>query len=324
MEAIHAFYPRSIVVLSRSFSRHPVLRAELVKQYETVAFNDSGITLSGYELVEFLKPHDAAIVALERIDEDVLKQLPNLRVISKYGVGLDNIDLHAAARSGIRVGWQGGVNRRSVAELMIAFAIAGLRGVTVSHQDLQAGVWRQYRGRQLSNATVGLIGFGYVGQEIAHLLKAFGATVIAYDIRELSRVAANLGVALVTLDELLRRVDVVSLHVPYTAQTAGIIGADQIALMRAGAILINTARGGLVDEAAALTALQEGKLAAFCLDVYAVEPPSNKRMFDIPGFIGTAHIGGSSEEAVLAMGRAAIAGLREACDPLSFVPEYAL
>ena len=109
--------PTSIGVLSRSFSRHPVLRAELLAAYPTAVFNDSPHTLGGQALADFLAPHDAAIVALEHVDAALLGGLPNLRIISKYGVGLDNIDLHAAARIGIRIGWEGGVNRRSVAEL---------------------------------------------------------------------------------------------------------------------------------------------------------------------------------------------------------------
>jgi D-3-phosphoglycerate dehydrogenase len=295
---------------------------EMLQSYSNVSFNETGVTLSGSDLIEFLKPHDAAVVALERLDATVLDKLPNLRTISKYGVGLDNIDLHAAARRGIRVGWRGGVNRRSVAELVIALAIAGLRGIMVSHQEVRKGVWQQYRGRQVSDSVVGLIGFGHVGQEVARLLSAFGATVLACDVRDVKEEAAEIGVLLVGLEDLLCRADVVSLHVPLTPLTANMIGINQIASMRPGAVLINTARGGLVDEAVAQAALQAGKLDAVCFDVFSSEPPGDLSIFETRGFIGTAHIGGSSDEAVLAMGRAAIAGLREARDPLSFIQRY--
>ena len=315
--------PTSIGVLSRSFSRHPVLRAELLAAYPTAVFNDSPHTLGGQALADFLAPHDAAIVALEHVDAALLGGLPNLRIISKYGVGLDNIDLHAAARIGIRIGWEGGVNRRSVAELAIAFMIVGLRGVMVSHEEIRRGIWRQYRGRQLSDATVGLIGFGHVGRDVARLLRAFNSRVLAHDIRDVAGPAADLGVEVVGLERLLESADVVSLHIPLTRRTARMFDASRIATLKPGAVLVNTARGGLVDEEALRLALIEGRLAGACFDVFATEPPDNAELFAAPGFIGTAHIGGSAEEAVLAMGRAAIAGLDRATDPLSFIPDWA-
>jgi D-3-phosphoglycerate dehydrogenase len=315
--------PASIGVLSRSFSRHPVLRAELLAAYPAAVFNDSPHTLSGEALADFLAPHGAAIVALEQLDATLLGRLPELRVISKYGVGLDNIDLHAAARLGIRIGWEGGVNRRSVAELAIGFMIAGLRGVMVSHEEIRSGLWRQYRGRQLSDVTVGLIGFGHVGQDVARLLRAFGSSVLAHDIRDIAAPAAELGAEITALETLLATADVVSLHVPLTCRTAGMFDASRLSALKPGAVLVNTARGGLVDEAALRLALIEGRLAGACFDVFAAEPPDPTGLFATPGFIGTAHIGGSAEEAVLAMGRAAITGLDRATDPLSFIPEWA-
>ncbi len=315
--------PTSVGVLSRSFSRHPVLRAELLAAYPAAVFNDSPHTLGGQALADFLVPHDAAIVALEQVDATLLENLPRLRIISKYGVGLDNIDLHAAARLGIRVGWEGGVNRRSVAELTIAFMIAGLRGVIVSHEEIRCGIWRQYRGRQLSGATVGLIGFGHVGRDVARLLRAFNSRVLAHDIRDITTPATELGVETVGLEALLASADVVSLHVPLTRRTAGMLDASRLSALKPGAVLVNTARGGLVDEAALRLALIEGRLAGACFDVFGTEPPDPAELFATPGFIGTAHIGGSAEEAVLAMGRAAIAGLDRATDPLSFIPDWA-
>jgi D-3-phosphoglycerate dehydrogenase len=313
----------SIGVLSRSFSRHPVLRAELLAAHPAAVFNDSPHTLAGQALTDFLAPHDAAIVALEQVDAALLERLPRLRIISKYGVGLDNIDLQAAARRGIRIGWEGGVNRRSVAELTIALMIAGLRGVMVSHEEIRRGVWRQYRGRQLSEVTVGLIGFGHVGRDVARLLRAFGSRVLAHDIRDIAAPAAGLGAEVTGLETLLPTADVVSLHVPLTRRTAGLLDASRISALKPGAVLVNTARGGLVDEAALCRALTGGRLAGAGFDVFAIEPPGHPELFAAPGFIGTAHIGGSAEAAVLAMGRAAIAGLDRATDPLSFIPDWA-
>jgi len=312
----------SLAVLSRSFSRHEILRPETLARYPGAVFNDSGRTLAGDELIAFLAPHDAAIVALEKFDEALFSALPRLKIISKYGVGLDNVDLHAAARRGVKVGWRGGVNRRSVSELALSFMIAGLRGLGHCQAEILNGVWRQYVGRQLSDVTVGLVGFGAVGQDLAGLLRAFGTRVVAHDIRDLSQAASGLGVELVSLDELLARSDVVSLHVPLTRLTAGLIDADRLARMRPGAVLVNTARGGLIDEEAARAALLDGRLAGLCLDVFAVEPPSAAPLFGTPGFLGTSHIGGSAREAQLAMGRAAIQGLSEARDALAFIPDW--
>jgi len=309
-------------VLSRSFSRHPALRAELLAQYPRAVFNDSGAILKGQALIDFVAPHEAAIVGLETIDDALMAALPKLRILSKYGVGLDNIDLEAAARRGLKVASQPGVNRRSVAELAISYMICGLRGVMVSFDEVRRGVWRQYVGRQLSNATVGLIGFGHVGCEVALLLRAFGSRVLAHDIRDIAAPAARLAVQPVDLTSLFEKSDVVSLHVPLTARTANMLGEADFAAMKPGVVIVNVARGGLIDEAALDRALRSGQVAAACLDVFAREPPEDSALFSRPGFLGTAHIGGSAEEAILAMGRAALHGLSAAGDPRALTPAW--
>ncbi len=314
--------PASVAVLSRSFSRHPALRAELLAQYPRAVFNDSGAILKGQALIDFVAPHEAAIVGLETIDDALMAALPKLRILSKYGVGLDNIDLEAAARRGLKVASQPGVNRRSVAELAISYMICGLRGVMVSFDEVRRGVWRQYAGRQLSNATVGLIGFGHVGFEVALLLRAFGSRVLAHDIRDIAAPAARLDVQPVDLTSLFEKSDVVSLHVPLTARTANMLDEFAFAAMKPGVVIVNVARGGLIDEAALDRALRSGQVAAACLDVFAREPPEDSELFSRPGFLGTAHIGGSAEEAILAMGRAALHGLSAAGDPRALIPAW--
>ncbi|WP_430912055.1 phosphoglycerate dehydrogenase [Methylobacterium sp. sgz302541] len=315
--------PTRIAVLSRSFSRHPILRAELQARYPEASFNDTGRTLAGEELLGFLAGHDGAIVALEKMDAATLAAATDLKIIGKYGVGLDNVDLHACAAQGMLLGWSGGVNRRSVAELAISFMIAGLRGVTVSQAEIRAGIWRQFPGRQVSDVTVGLVGCGHVGQELARLLRCFGTRVIAHDLRDFPEFYAANDVTPVSLDALTEQADVISLHVPLTPKTRHLFDADRLSRMKRGAIIVNTARGGLVDEAALEEALVSGQLGAACFDVFEVEPPSRTSLLALPNFLATAHIGGSAEEAVLAMGRAAIDGLSNAVDPLSHIPEWA-
>jgi phosphoglycerate dehydrogenase-like enzyme len=296
-----------VAVTSRSFSRHPVLRAELLEQHPDVRFNDEGLSLRGESLVEFLQGCEMAITALEPIDDELLRQLPELRVISKVGVGTDMIDLRALEQHNVRLVLTPGTNARSVAELVVAFSICALRHVPSSGQELRAGTWSQPKGRLLSDRTIGLIGFGAVGREVAELLGGFRSPILAYDTVPPASLPSN--VELVELDELLATSEVTSLHVPLTAETRNLIDAAAIAKMPQGAVLINTARGGLVDETALHRARVDGHLAAACLDVFAVEPPDGSPLLELPNVLATPHIGGSTEEAILAMGRAAIAGL---------------
>lgn len=306
-----------VVVASRSFSRHPVLRAELLARYPDATFNDKGLSLAGDALIDFLRSHDKAVIALEKIDGAVLDALPDLRVIAKYGVGFDKIDLHALIERGISLGWTGGVNRRSVAELVIAFAISLLRLIPQANAEVRGGTWRQLIGRQLSDCTVGIIGCGHVGKELARMLRAgFGCTVLANDITDFSDFYAEHGVQPVNLEALLARSDVVSLHLPFDPSTKNILNAERLASMKPGAVLINTARGGLVDEVILKTQLEERALGGAAFDVFAVEPPEDTAILQLSNFLVTPHIGGSAEEAIVAMGRAAIEGLDNSTIPV--------
>lgn len=304
-----------VAVTSRSFSRHPVLRAELLARHPHTTFNDAGASLSGDALVRFLAGHERAITALEIIDDRVLAALPELRVISKYGVGLDMLDLAAMARRGVQLGWTAGINRRSVAELVIGFAIALLRRVPTASAEMRAGAWRQLPGRELSGRTVGIVGCGHVGKELAKLLRAFGCRILAHDIRDYAEFYRRNEIEALALDDLMARADIVTLHVPLDATTRNMIDGRRLALMKPGALLINAARGGIVDEAALRMALEGGRLAGAAFDVFSVEPPDDPALLSLPHFLATPHIGGSTEEAILAMGRAAIDGLEDSKVP---------
>lgn len=304
-----------VAVAARSFVRNPALCAELRAKYPDATVADGTVFLEGDGLVALLRGHDAAIVGLERVDDRVLDQLPELRVISKYGVGLDGVDVAALARRGIRLGWTGGVNRRSVAELTLAFALALLHRVPECDVAMRRGLWHKLVGRELTGKTIGIIGCGFVGQDLVKLLSPFACRVLANDIRDYPEFYRAHHVVAVGLDELLRSSDVVTLHVPLDASTRGMIGAAQIALMPPGSFLINAARGGLVDESAVADALERGHLAGAAFDVFQMEPEANPRLTALPTFLGTPHIGGSSAEAQLAMGRAAIEGLQTARVP---------
>src|SRR4051812_4324988 len=226
------------------------------------------------------------------------------------------IDLDAARRHGVTVRWTPGVNRQAVAELTLCFMIALCRTVVPLAQELAAGGWRHPGGRQISSSTIGVVGCGHVGQQVARICRAFGATVIAHDIRTYDDFYRDTGVTPVAFDTLLQQADIVTLHVPLDATTRGMIDARALALMKPDAFLINTARGGIVDELALKRALVEQRIAGAAFDVFAVEPPADSELLALPAFIGTPHIGGGTREAVLAMGRAAIAGLESTCDAI--------
>ena len=301
-----------VAVTSRSFSRHPTLRAELLERYPNARFNDEGVELRGDALVAFLAGTEKAITALEPIDDDLLSRVPTLRVISKVGVGVDMIDMDALRRHGVRLGWAQGTNARSVAELVVALALSALRRIPQQAAAVRAGVWQQQKGRLLSGRTVGIVGFGAVGGALASLLRGFECELLVYDVRPVD--PARDDVSVVELDELLERSEIVSLHAALTASSHQLIGRAALQRMRPDAILVNTARGALIDEDALAEALSDGRIGAACLDVFTVEPPVGSRLLMLDNVVVTPHIGGSTEEAIVAMGRAAIAGLDSAKD----------
>jgi len=298
-----------IAVCSRSFSRNPVLRKELQDKYSNITFNDKGLSLKGDLLFKFLDKHDKAIVALEKIDSQLLNKLPQLSVISKYGVGLDMIQMDAMRMFNKRLGWKGGVNRRSVSELVISFAIALLRFVPNASHEVLNGSWSQHIGSQLSGKKIGIIGCGHVGKDLVKILQPFDCDIYVNDIRDYSEYYKKYDLQPIPLEDLLMLSDVVTLHVPLDKSTINILNKEKLSLMKSSAILINIARGGLVDEAHLKKILIEKKIAGAAFDVFETEPPQDKELIALTNFIVTPHIGGSSVEAILAMGRAAIEGL---------------
>ena len=298
-----------VAVCSRSFSKNLTLRKELLHQYKKVTFNDEGLKLQGDSLIAFLRGHQKAITALETIDDYVLSQLPELNVISKFGVGIDMIDVKAISKHGKKFGWTGGVNKRSVSELVISFAIALLRHVPASNREVISGTWRQHVGGQLSGRTIGVIGCGHIGKDLIKLLQPFECSILVNDIRKYEDFYKKYNVEYLELEELLKRSDIVTLHVPLDESTKDMLTVDRLALMKKSAILINLARGGLVDEIALKNMLLDKRLSGAAFDVFLEEPPQDQELLSLPNFLVTPHIGGSSQEAILAMGRAAIQGL---------------
>ena len=273
--------------------------------------------MSDEELVEFLSGRDAAVMGLENLTTDMLDRLPELKIISRMGVGLDNVDPAMLRDRGIRIGWTGGTNRRSVAELMVAFSVCALRHVGPLYTAMRNGERpRHLMGRHLSGRIVGLHGCGNVGKDVVRLLQAWDCDILAHDIRDFPDFYAEFGVTPVTFDKLVERSEVLSLHIPLDDTTRGLYSGDVLDRMRDDAVLINTCRGGIIDEHALKECLLDGRLAAACIDAFAVEPPTDDELLNAPNFLCTPHIGGSAAEARLAMGRAAIDGIED-----NFLPE---
>lgn len=309
-----------ICVTSISFSANKHLTDELRKLFPDVTLNVHGEKLEGKSLVNFLENADGAIVGLEKIDPSVMDALPKLKIISKYGVGLDNIDVPYAKSKGVRIGWEGGVNRRSVSELALAFMLGLARNVFFSGIPLKQGKWQKHGGFQLSDAVVGIIGCGFIGEDLLRLLQPFHCKILINDILDKSVEAKCYGASQVSRETLLAESDIVSIHVPLTDETRRFFGRDTLALMKPSAFLINTSRGGVVDQSALKEALQAGAglasstslpgIAGAAIDVFEEEPPSDLEFLSLPNLMVTPHIGGNAKEAIQAMGMAAIKHLK--------------
>jgi phosphoglycerate dehydrogenase-like enzyme len=305
-----------VAVCSRSFSRNILLRNELLSRYPNTKFNDDGHSLNGADLVDFLKGAEKAITALEVIDEEILSQLPDLRVIGKYGVGLDMIDLKAMRQFNVRLGWTGGVNKRSVSEMVVSLAISLLRLIPNANNEVLNGKWRQHIGSLLTGTTIGIIGCGNIGKDLVEILINFNCRILAYDIKNYNEFYDLHNIEPVDLETLLIMSDVVSLHVPLNNSTRNILNSNNLCLMKATSILINTARGGLVDEIALKVQLKNKSITAAAFDVFNEEPPKDFELLHLENFFVTPHIAGSAQESILAMGKSAIDGLDN-----NFIPE---
>jgi len=295
-----------IKVTSPSFCKNEVLTRELSARAFQIVLNTRGDRLHGQSLRDFLADADGAIIGLEKIDAPLLAACPRLQIISKYGVGLDNVDQEACRDRGVAVGWTPGVNRRSVAEMTVGLMIGLTRNLFVTSQKLRLGEWDKNGGRQLSNLRIGIIGLGNVGQELVRLLKPFDCTVWANDIADRDSFCRDEGVMLTTKEAIFSSSDIVTLHVPFTDETRFLINADTLDLMKPDAFLINTSRGGVVDQEALKMALRTRRIAGAAIDVYAHEPPDDHELLELPNLVCTPHIAGNSWEAVVAMGRSAI------------------
>jgi D-3-phosphoglycerate dehydrogenase len=257
--------------------------------------------LKGEDLGRAMADVDAVIVrSATRITRESLQYAQRLQVIGRAGVGVDNIDVAAATERGVAVLNAPSGNTISAAELTCALILACVRRIPQADRSMKSGEWdrKSFTGTELYGKTLGLVGAGRIGGEVARRARAFGMRVCAYDPYLTPERAQALDLELLPLDEVIERADVISLHVPLTEHTSGLIGAERLARMKKGAIIVNAARGGVIDEHALAEALQSGHLGGAALDVYAEEPlPADHPLRNLPNVVLTPHLGASTEEA---------------------------
>jgi D-3-phosphoglycerate dehydrogenase / 2-oxoglutarate reductase len=264
---------RVVRVTSRSFGETSPEAHRLLEAAGLTVIDEPRGPFGGDALVRQLAGAHGAIVGTDELDAAVLDSLPDLRAIVKHGIGVDNIDLPAAQSRGITVANVRGANAGAVADYVVGVMIAVVRRLVAAQASLARGEWSRFVGRDIGEATVGLIGFGRTGRAVARRLAGFGSRIVTVDPALDAHAAALAGVELMPFEDLLRAADVVSLHLPLAAATHHLIDGAALARMKRGAILINAARGELVDERALAAALDAGVLAGAAVDVFDREPP---------------------------------------------------
>lgn len=293
-----------VLVTSTSYGKNdPRLKTELESTVGEVIYNPTGKPLSSAEVKKLLPGIDGYIAGLDVIDRDALQGADCLKVIARYGVGIDSVDLQAAREKNIAVTNTPGANSVSVAELAVGLMLMLARQLSEAVAASRRGQFPRLSGVSLEGKTIGIIGLGSIGKQVALRLSGFDCRLLAYEPNPDRMFAETNHVELVELDALLSAADFVSLHLPLMLETRGMVNAAFLGKMKKGAYLINTARGELVDEAALLEALESGHLKGAALDAFAEEPPKpDHPLLALPQVIATPHLGAQADGATNAMG----------------------
>lgn len=266
-------------------------------------------------LAALSKGVDAVLIrSATKMDAEAISAAKGLKVIARAGVGLDNVEIPAATAAGVMVVNAPTSNIVSAAELAIGLLLASARSISPAHAALKGGKWARskYTGAELFEKTLGIVGFGRIGQLVAHRMQAFGMDVVAYDPYLQPAKAAQLNVKLVELDELLKVSDFITIHLPKTKETANLIGTEALKKVKPTVRIINAARGGVLDESALYEALKNGKVAGAGLDVFATEPCTDSPLFTLDNVVATPHLGASTDEAQERAGIAVAVSVRKA------------
>jgi D-3-phosphoglycerate dehydrogenase len=298
----------NILVTPTSFAKynkdHIFMLENAVKK---VTYNTTGKPLSEKDLIPLVAGIDGFIAGLDDITSGVIKAAWNLKVISRYGTGVDRVDLKAANKAGIFVTNTPGANSISVAELTIGLAISAARNIPEGNTRTKNGSWPRFSGTSLSGKTFGIIGLGSIGKEVAKRLSCFNIKILAYDISFDAGFASRYDIIYADIDRILTSSDFISLHIPVFKDTVNIINRKSLAKMKQGAILINTARGELVDEDALYNSLKSGHLRAAALDAFKEEPPDpQNKLLSLPQVTAVPHMGAATDDASNEMTRISI------------------
>ncbi len=293
-----------ILVTPTSYGKNDSrLKTELEAQVGEVIYNPTGKPLTSMEIAKLLPGIDGYLAGLDGIDANALEKADRLKVIARYGVGVDNVDLSAARKKGIVVTNTPGANSVSVAELAVGLMLALARQIPEAVEAVHQGKWPRYSGVSLEGKTIGILGLGAIGKQLARRLTGFDCKIMAFDPYADSAYAKENHIEIAPMDDVIRQADFVSLHLPLLPETRGIVDETFLAKMKKGSFLINTSRGEAIDESALLKALQSGHLRGAGLDAFTVEPPDPKNpLLALPQVVVTPHLGAQTDGATSNMG----------------------
>jgi len=299
-----------ILITSTSFGKRVKgpLETLLAKGYD-LKFNDLGRPLSPEELIERLADCDGCIAGLDYFTAEVFAAAEKLRIVSRYGSGVDRVDLDAAARAGVTVTNTPVANSDSVADLAVGLMLAVARKIPLADRSVRQGQWKNMYGVSLSGKTVGLLGFGRIGRRVADRVQGFGCRVLVHDPFIDPKTTEQCGVEAATLEKVLAEADFISLHLPANDETRAMINAEKFRLMKPSAILVNTARGETVDQDALLEALRGGRIGGAGLDVHCVEPPDPALFDGMDNVVLTPHMGAYTQESLVNMAAGSVDNL---------------
>ena len=288
---------------SVSKPQYAAIHEKAKEVFDEIVLNPFGRTLTEEEILERWEGVDAILAGTEKYTKEMLKNAPaSLKVISRHGVGLESVDLDAAREQGITVCNTPGANADAVAEAAMGLILSVLRKIPLSDHYVRSNNWKRSEGRLIKGQTVGVIGMGNIGKGVIRRCQGFGAKFMAYDPYFDKAFAAEYGVTPAGIEDVLKNADIVTLHLPSTPETYHIINAETLAMMKPGTVLINTARGELVDEAALYEALKSGHLGGAGLDVYSSEPIYNSPLFELDNIVVTPHMAGNTSDTTMNMG----------------------
>jgi len=299
-----------IAVTSRSFSKNEELVSFLKSKFKHVKLNTQGLSLKGKSLIEFLEGMDGAIIGIEPMTHQVISKLPTLKLISKYGVGTNNLDMSAIKQNNIALSISPGSNSQSVAEYALYLILLSLRQNFNNLEEISRRVWSQKKGRDLYGKKIGILGFGNIGKKLTSILKAFNVEIMVFDqIKIQLNKTQQSYITQVPLNKLLKESDIISIHLPLVEGTNNFLTKKEFALMKKDVVLVNTARGGIVKEGDLYQFLKNNSEAFGAFDVFKKEPIFNSKLFKLPNFFASSHRASLTNEGIFNMGMAAIDGL---------------